>query len=172
MPAETKTKAASTKPAAAGGAKTKTKPKNDVLAPYVKRFGKRKWRSLTGRFFKWTKATKAGKTPAAVKPKKALKTKPFNKKKNETRSILPKPKKMYPAEVAPRPLPSARALRPAKIRSSLKAGTVVILLAGRYKGMRAVILKHLPSGLLVITGKFVCVCVCVCVCDWVWNESA
>ena len=40
-----------------------------------------------------------------------------------------------------------------KVRSSLTAGTVVILVAGRFKGKRAVVLKSLKSGLLLINGK-------------------
>ena len=148
MPADTKKEAPKK---TTGGAKTK--PKNDLLAPGIRRFGKHTWRRLTGRFHKFTKATKAGK-PTKKIVKKAAKTQPFNDKKKETRTILPKGSRFYAAEVAPKPLPTARTLRPATIRPSLAAGTVVILLAGRYKGQRAVVLKGLPSGLLLVTGPF------------------
>ncbi|KAF2279037.1 uncharacterized protein EI97DRAFT_226075 [Westerdykella ornata] len=62
--------------------------------------------------------------------------------------------KYYPAEDVRQPKKARKSLRPAKPRASLQPGTVLILLAGRFRGKRVVLLKHLPQGVLLVTGPY------------------
>ena len=60
--------------------------------------------------------------------------------------------RFYPPEDAPVPVKRKVTHGAPKLEPSLKPGSVVILLAGNFKGKRCVFLKQLESGLLLIAG--------------------
>jgi len=85
-------------------------------------------------------------------------TKPTTQKFSKGERSIPhhsqKASKYYPAEDVAVPKKARKSVRPAKVRQSLQPGTVVILLAGRFRGKRVVVLKHLSQGVLLVTGPF------------------
>ncbi len=62
--------------------------------------------------------------------------------------------KWYQAEDAPVPKNTRKTARPQKLRASLVPGTVLILLAGRFRGKRVVYLKNLKDNTLLVSGPF------------------
>eukprot|EP00798_Chlamydomonas_sp_ICE-L_P029757 gene29757-5174_t len=79
---------------------------------------------------------------------------PVHAKKVVAPAAKTKASRFYPAEDIPVPLAHNVIRKQTRLRESITPGTVLILLAGRFKGKRVVCLGQLPSGLLLISGPF------------------
>ncbi|CAG7709898.1 unnamed protein product [Allacma fusca] len=128
--------------------------RNPVLVPGVHRFGR-----STEYHKKGLWAKRNIKNPKKVQEKKPLTvSKPVGGDKNgKTRLVIQlKSKRYYPTAKANLRRKKQRTgiVHRTKLRGSLVPGAIVILVAGRHAGKRAVFLKQLSSGLLLITGPF------------------
>jgi len=81
-------------------------------------------------------------------------TKPFGSGHRHIPVASAKASKWYPTEDTPVPKKARKTPRPTNYRASLKPGAVLIVLAGRFRGKRVVLLKTLSQGVLLVTGPF------------------
>ncbi|KAL2051747.1 hypothetical protein ABVK25_007903 [Lepraria finkii] len=82
------------------------------------------------------------------------KTKKFGKTERKIPHHTQKAKKFYPTEDEAKPRKVRKSIHAARPRKTLQPGSILILLAGRFRGKRVVLLKHLPQGVLLVTGPF------------------
>jgi len=133
----------------------KQKPRSYELLPGVARFSRARMFHKRGLYKK--KPFVSAKKQA---PKKELyKIKKVGGEKNgrERKVLIKKSAPLVePERTRKRPQTQKAPFKKHKrsLRKTLTPGTVVIILAGRHKGKRAVFLKQLSSGLLLITGPF------------------
>jgi large subunit ribosomal protein L6e len=124
--------------------------RNPLLTKGVGRYSRTAMYTRNGRFaIKNKKITKKAETAPVVKTKQI-----GGKQNGQTRKIAPKASRFYPADDVPQKLANSKRAKPAKLRASITPGTVLILLAGRFRGKRVVFLKQLASGMLLVTGPY------------------
>jgi len=112
--------------------------------------------------YKQKKTTdKTKKTAGSIRKKKqrpeTLKKKPIGGERNGKERLVRVKRfpRYYPTEERPKKFSVKRKKfsdHPRRFRSTVAPGSVVILLAGKHAGKRAVVVKHLSSGLLLLTG--------------------
>ncbi|CAI6324881.1 unnamed protein product [Periconia digitata] len=62
--------------------------------------------------------------------------------------------KYYPAEDEAQMKKARKTAHPTKYRASLVPGTILVLLSGRFRGKRVILLRQLSQGTLLITGPY------------------
>ncbi|KAJ3814202.1 ribosomal protein L6e-domain-containing protein [Lentinula aff. lateritia] len=121
------------------------------LVPGVGRFSRSQVAAKRGLY----KGLKKSEKPA-VEPTPETVEKTIGGNSNGEKRIVPTSKapRFYSAEDVRQPKKSRKTAKPPQLRSSITPGTVLILLAGRFRGKRVVFLKQLESGLLLVSGPY------------------
>ncbi|KAH8555734.1 ribosomal protein L6e-domain-containing protein [Umbelopsis sp. PMI_123] len=123
-------------------------PRNSFIAPGVRRYSRSAVYAKKALYKHPKPAVQAADKTAAADKTVEL--------KGGQKRVVPanKASRFYPAEDVPQPKKSRKSAKAATVRSSITPGTVLILLAGRYRGKRVVCVKTLESGLLLVSGPY------------------
>ncbi|GAA5881624.1 hypothetical protein JCM8547_003599 [Rhodosporidiobolus lusitaniae] len=125
--------------------------RNSDVSPYIGKLSRSKLYSKKGLYKREHKAAPAPAEAAPSTKEVQVGGKANGEKRTVTSDRAPA---FYPADDVKQPKASRKTVKPTKLRESITPGTVVILLAGRFRGKRVVVLKQLDSGLLLVTGPF------------------
>jgi large subunit ribosomal protein L6e len=133
----------------------KQKPRSFELLPGVARFSRARMFHKRGLYKK--KPFVAAKKQAPKKDLYKMKKVGGDKNGGQRKVLIKKSSPLVePERLRKRPKTQKAPFKNHKrsLRKNLTPGTIVIILAGRHKGKRAVFLKQLKSGLLLVTGPF------------------
>lgn len=119
------------------------------LVPGISRLSRSQSYAKRALFSKQKVAAK--KQDKTVVQKKTVQVKGPKNGKTRVVDVIKAPK-FYPADDILRKKVTRKSPKPASLRTSITPGTVLILLAGRFRGKRVVFLKQLSSGLLLVSG--------------------
>lgn len=126
-------------------------PRSKHIAPHVGRLSRSQLWAKRGCYKGQKESTAPKKTEEPHHVEKQI-----GGPKNGGKRLVPTQKapRYYPADDIKKPKKCRKTQNPTALRSSITPGTILILLAGRFKGKRVVFLKQLESGLLLITGPY------------------
>jgi len=131
-------------------------PRNTLLKPGVSKLSRSKVYARRALYKKTKVSGKREAKPAhkevAVEAKSSVSVN-GDITKDLQRSLIFNPSQVD-AEKAAVHSKARKSLRPTKLRKTIVPGTVLIILAGRFRGKRVIFLKQLDSGLLLVTGPY------------------